>query len=84
MQLHLLREPRALVLASDTHCLVFRKPPAGAETTESAAVVVEFLPKSEVDLDAAVLLNGRVSGCLGVLRISDGEWELPRILLQLD
>ncbi|ORY72560.1 SacI homology domain-domain-containing protein [Leucosporidium creatinivorum] len=60
------------------YCLVFRKPPPNAESQGAASVVVEFLPKGEVDLDVAVLLNGRVSGCLGVLRIAD-ETFLPII-----
>ena len=72
MQLFLIREPRSLVLVADTHCLVFRKPPQDAGASE--CVVVELLPSEEVDLDAALLLNGRVSGCLGVLRIADGKF----------
>lgn len=72
MRLYLIREPRALVLSSDSgdYCLVFRRPPADST---GPSVVVELLPADDVALEAAVLLNGRVSGCLGVLRIAEGE-----------
>lgn len=72
MQLLLIREPRSLVLTTASHALVFRSPPPQA-VTSSHAIIVEFLPKEQVDLEAAVVVNGRVSGCLGVLRIGGGE-----------
>jgi hypothetical protein len=80
MQLFLIREPRALVLTTDTHCLVLRPKPPSA-TTSGVAVVVEFLPRGEVDIDVAVQLHGRVSGSLGLLRIADGE--LSCVLFEL-
>ncbi|GAA5885405.1 hypothetical protein JCM6882_009606 [Rhodosporidiobolus microsporus] len=72
LQLLLLRNPRTLVLASPDWCLLFKAPPELAPTsTDAVSVVVELLPRHEVDLDAAVVLNGRVSGCLGVLSVGN-------------
>lgn len=74
LQLHLIREPRALVLTSETFCLVFRsKQPRSNDVVSGASLVVEFLPKDRVDLTRAVQLNGRVSGCLVVLRVANGQ-----------
>lgn len=39
-----------------------------------AKVIVEFLPKSEVDLKNAVsLTTRRVKGCLGIINIGEGK-----------
>ncbi|KAK4053062.1 Inositol-1,4,5-trisphosphate 5-phosphatase 1 [Microbotryomycetes sp. JL201] len=75
LELFLLRDPRTLILASGPCCLVFKKPPQDASPL---SVVVELLPRSEVDLDSAVLLNARVYGCLGVFRTGE-ETFLPMI-----
>lgn len=71
-QLYRTREPRALILTSDSYALILKRPPTPTTQGSGASVVVEFLPKSDVRLDDAVLLNARVSGCLGVLRIANG------------
>ncbi|GAA5965786.1 hypothetical protein JCM21900_004989 [Sporobolomyces salmonicolor] len=72
LQLFLIREPRTLVLASNEWVLLVRPPPLtspGPASTDALSVVIELLQKDEVDLDAAILLNGRISGCLGVLAV---------------
>ncbi|KAM0792451.1 hypothetical protein ACM66B_005128 [Microbotryomycetes sp. NB124-2] len=75
LELYLIRDPRTLVLASGPCCLVFKKPPHDANLL---SVVVELLPRSEVDLESAILLNARVHGCLGVFRMGE-ETFLPMI-----
>ncbi|GAA5830258.1 hypothetical protein JCM11251_001286 [Rhodosporidiobolus azoricus] len=76
LQLLLLRNPRTLVLASQEWALLFRSPPeqqqpASSTANDAVSIVVELLPRSEVDLDNGVVLNGRVSGCLGVLSVGN-------------
>lgn len=78
LQLLLLRNPRTLVLASQDWVLLFRSPPeqppaSSTTSTDAVSIVVELLPRYEVDLDGAVVLNGRVSGCLGVLSVANGS-----------
>lgn len=73
MHLSLLTSPRALILSSGTgYVLAFRPPPPELDN-KVANVVVELLVASEVDLSGAVLLNSRISGCLGVMRMAGGE-----------
>lgn len=71
MQLWLFPTPRQLVLSTDHFALVFRPPPPSEPA--SPDVVVEFLPLPELDFSGAILVNSRVAGCLGVLRVGDGE-----------
>ncbi|GAA5910570.1 hypothetical protein JCM5296_002953 [Sporobolomyces johnsonii] len=81
LQLFLIREPRSLFLASNEWVLLMRPPPSPSTdpaSTDALSVVVELLPKDEVDMDAAILLNGRVSGCLGVLAVGNDTF-LPVI-----
>lgn len=82
------REPRTLVLVptlsspaggerdeddgDDRLCLVLRKPPSDNPTGSQPSLVVELLPRREIEMAGAVLLVSRVQGCLGVLRIADG------------
>lgn len=57
--------------------LVFR-----ALNTQTSQVMVEFLPKSEVDLSTAIPLTTRkVKGCLGIINVANGWHHLFLILL---
>lgn len=86
LQLWLLRHPaRALALVSSEWALVFRSPPpspaassTAARDHDSVSVVVELLPREDVDLEVATLLHSRVSGCLGVLSVGNDTF-LPII-----
>ncbi|BGP13847.1 Inositol-1,4,5-trisphosphate 5-phosphatase 1 [Rhodosporidiobolus nylandii] len=73
LQLLLIPSPsRTLALASPDFVLLFRQPPASAASAErqdAVSVVVEFLPRDEAQLEGAVVLNGRVGGCLGMLAV---------------
>lgn len=83
LQLYLIREPRTLILSSPDYALVFKNPPSPTSTTTSkdeSAVVVELLPKGEVNWDNAVMVNGRVNGSLGLLNIQNGKSTLPTSL----
>ncbi|GAA6009081.1 hypothetical protein JCM10207_004086 [Rhodosporidiobolus poonsookiae] len=73
LQLLLLRDPRSLVLASSDWTLVFRNSPttSPSDASHAVSVVVELLPRHEVDLEGAVVLNSRVSGCLGILSVAN-------------
>jgi synaptojanin len=81
MHLYLGEEPRTLYLVTGSHdvgrprrALVFRV----AQGNQS--VVVEFLPKDEVDLTRTVRLTTRIiKGCLGMISISNGAYH-PRLL----
>jgi hypothetical protein len=76
MHLYLSHNPRTLYLVTGLHderkgrpqrALVFR-----AAETNPAQVIVEFLPKDEVNLTGAVSLTTRViKGCLGLISIED-------------
>ncbi|GJN88599.1 hypothetical protein Rhopal_001565-T1 [Rhodotorula paludigena] len=82
LQLWLIRHPtRTLALVSSDWALLFRTPPppaAAHDPPADASVVVELLPRDDVDLEVAALLHSRVSGCLGVLSIGN-ETFLPII-----
>ncbi|GAA5845709.1 hypothetical protein JCM9279_006079 [Rhodotorula babjevae] len=84
LQLWLIRAStgRSLVLTSSEWALVFRSPPAPSSSTSlddgSVSVVVELLPREDVDLEVATLLHSRVSGCLGVLSVGNDTF-LPII-----
>ncbi|GAA5860538.1 hypothetical protein JCM3774_006201 [Rhodotorula dairenensis] len=83
LQLWLVRKPqRTLVVASSDWALLFqRQRPADSARADPASdehVVIELLPRHEVDLEQATLLHSRVSGCLGVLAIG-GDVFLPVI-----
>lgn len=77
MYLYLEEYPRTLYLVTSPHdekrgcpsrALVFR-----AVQHSSSQAVVEFLPKTEVDLHNAVKLTTRVvKGCLGLISIGSG------------
>ena len=79
LQLYLIREPRTLILSSPDYALVFKNPPISPTSTstssseDESAVVVELLPKGEVNWDNAVMVNGRVNGSLGLLNIQNGK-----------
>ena len=81
LQLYLIREPRTLILSSSDYALVFKNPPisptsntsTSPSTKDESAVVVELLPKGEVNWDNAVMVNGRVNGSLGLLNIQNGK-----------
>ncbi|GAA6037102.1 hypothetical protein JCM8097_008735 [Rhodosporidiobolus ruineniae] len=71
LQLLLIRHPeRTLALASPDYVLLFRAPPP-SHHHDSVSVVVELLPRDQADLSQAVVLNGRVQGCLGVLAVGN-------------
>jgi synaptojanin len=86
MHLYLREEPRALLLVTTTdderlgtppRALIFR----ATENQPSSQAVVEFLPKSEVDLNGVVRLTNRsVYGCLGIINVGNGEFP-PFVLL---
>ncbi|GAA5914549.1 hypothetical protein JCM8208_001200 [Rhodotorula glutinis] len=84
LQLWLIRAStgRSLVLTSSEWALVFRSPPAPSSSSSSGdgsvSVVVELLPREDVDLEVATLLHSRVSGCLGVLSVGNDTF-LPII-----
>ncbi|KAF9514763.1 hypothetical protein BS47DRAFT_1376435 [Hydnum rufescens UP504] len=77
MHLYLREEPRALLLVTTTdderlgtppRALIFR----ATENQPSSQAVVEFLPKSEVDLNGVVRLTNRsVYGCLGIINVGN-------------
>lgn len=77
MHLYLGHNPRTLYLVTGSHderkgrpprALVFR----AAESTV-AQVIVEFLPKDEVNLTGAVRLTSRIiKGCLGLISVENG------------
>ncbi|PIL37300.1 hypothetical protein GSI_00993 [Ganoderma sinense ZZ0214-1] len=76
MHLFFIEDPRTLYLVTSSQderrgcpprVLVFR-----AAKGSSSQAVVEFLPKTEVDLSTAVKLTSRiVKGCLGLISIAD-------------
>jgi hypothetical protein len=88
MHLYLSHNPRTLYLVTGLHderkgrpqrALVFR-----AAETNPAQVIVEFLPKDEVNLTGAVSLTTRViKGCLGLISIEDGMLICMSIWLNL-
>ncbi|GAA6012488.1 hypothetical protein JCM11491_004347 [Sporobolomyces phaffii] len=81
LQLYLIRDPRTLILSSPEYALVFKNAPPPAtgsptstrptplDSAEQPAVVVELLPKGEVNWSNAVMVNGKVNGSLGVLSV---------------
>ncbi|BGP22785.1 inositolor phosphatidylinositol phosphatase [Rhodotorula toruloides] len=73
LSLYLIRHPRTLVLVSSDYCLLFKPAPAtkASDDAGSVSIVMEFLERDEVDLESAVLLHSRVSGCLGVLAVGN-------------
>lgn len=73
LSLYLIRQPRTLALVSSDYCLLFKPAPASkASDADSVSIVMELLEREDVDLDSAVLLHSRVSGCLGVLAVANG------------
>ncbi|GAA6051835.1 hypothetical protein JCM3770_005490 [Rhodotorula araucariae] len=78
LQLWLIRHPtRTLALVSSDWALLFRSPPGPAPGPD-VSVVVELLPRDDVDLEVAALLHSRASGCLGVLSVANDTF-LPII-----
>lgn len=79
MHLYLKEEPRALILVTTPEDERLGSPPRGlvfkaSDKNNSAQVIVEFLPKAEIDLTAVVRLTNRsVHGCLGLLNIGSGR-----------
>lgn len=75
LQVYLIREPRTLILSSADYALVFKLPTSSRPKHDSdePAVVVELLPKDEVNWSNAVMVNGRVSGSLGLLNVGHGQ-----------
>jgi hypothetical protein len=70
MNVHLLTSPsRALVLATATHALVFRRPTADAAARHTVSLAL--LPVEDVDLLSGRRLE-RVFGCLGLVSIGGG------------
>ncbi|KWU46417.1 DNase I-like protein [Rhodotorula sp. JG-1b] len=84
LQLWLVRQPqRKLVIVSSDWALLFLRQPRSNNATQSdsgedESVVIELIPRQDVDLEQATLLHSRVSGCLGVLAIG-GDVFLPVI-----
>ncbi|BGP37915.1 Inositol-1,4,5-trisphosphate 5-phosphatase 1 [Rhodotorula kratochvilovae] len=80
LQLWLIRHPtRTLALVNSDWALLFRSPPRPASpASNDVSVVVELLPRDDVDLEVAALLHSRVSGCLGVLSVGSDTF-LPII-----
>lgn len=78
LQLWLIRQPqRKLVIVSSDWALLFLRQPRSNNATQSdsgedESVVIELIPRQDVDLEQATLLHSRVSGCLGVLAIGGG------------
>lgn len=70
LQLFLVREPRSFIIATIQCALIFKQPPGDQDSTHPS-VVVELLPRSELPESAVLLKN--VNGCLGLLRIGDGQ-----------
>ena len=88
MHLFLGENPRALYLITGhqdevqgrpSRALVFR-----AAEGKSSQAIVEFLPKSEVDITGLVKLSNRIiKGCLGLISFGGGTSILVRIALLL-
>lgn len=84
LQLWLIRQPqRKLVIVSSDWALLFLRQPRTNNAPQSGAgddesVVIELIPRQDVDFEQATLLHSRVSGCLGVLAIG-GDVFLPVI-----
>ncbi|BGP54025.1 Inositol-1,4,5-trisphosphate 5-phosphatase 1 [Rhodotorula sphaerocarpa] len=85
LQLWLVRKPeRRLLVVSSDWALVLRRPQrtptqtANADTDTDESIVIELLPRQDVDLERATLLHSRVHGCLGVLAVA-GDVFLPVI-----
>ncbi|GAA5989221.1 hypothetical protein JCM10908_001213 [Rhodotorula pacifica] len=86
LQLWLIRQPeRKLVIVSSDWALIFQQNRLALSRTEQQpdanadeTVIIELLPRQDVDLEQATLLHSRVSGCLGVLAIG-GDVFLPVI-----
>lgn len=86
MHLFLSESPRTLYLVTSSQnekrgcpgkVLVFR-----AAQGSASQAVVEFLPKSEVDLSNAIELTSRiVKGCLGLVSIANGT--SPRLIIHI-
>lgn len=81
MHIYLSENPRTLYLVTSWQeeqqgrpgkALVFR-----AAEAKASQAIVEFLPKDEIDLSNAVKLSNRiVKGCLGLISIADGTYDL--------
>ncbi|KAF8307217.1 DNase I-like protein [Clavulina sp. PMI_390] len=77
MHLYLKDEPRALILVTTPEDERLGAPARGlvfkpSESRTSNQVIVEFLPKHEIDLTAVVRLTNRsVHGCLGLLSVGN-------------
>lgn len=89
MHLYLRENPRTLILVTSSEeeqkgaprrALLFRAHSLNAGTQ----AVVEFLPKTEVDLTQVTRLTSRgIVGCLGLINIANGGHDLPRHEQQL-
>lgn len=77
MHLYLGHNPRSLYLVTGSHDDRKGRPPRAlifrAAERNAAQVIVEFLPKHEVNLTNAVRLTSRViKGCLGLISVENG------------
>ncbi|GAA5848524.1 hypothetical protein JCM8547_004539 [Rhodosporidiobolus lusitaniae] len=72
LQLLLVQEPRTLVLANERYALLFRQPNSPSSSSSiDVQVVVELLPRHEAELDTALVLHSRASGCLGLISVGN-------------
>ncbi len=76
MHLYLRNVPRALYLVTDSHDEKLGRPPRALVFRAGDGlpkVIVEFLPKDQVDMHALVKLSSRnVKGCLGLISVENG------------
>ncbi|GAA5968165.1 hypothetical protein JCM11641_003755 [Rhodosporidiobolus odoratus] len=70
LQLLLIREPRQLALASQDFVLLFASPHQHQLQQDAVSLVLQLLSRHDVNLEEAIVLNGRVGGCLGVLAVA--------------
>lgn len=89
MHIYLRESPRALLLVTTPEDERLGSPSRGlifkaSENKSSGQVIVEFLPKSEIDLgDVARLTNRSVHGCLGLLNVANGKSVISFFLSRL-
>jgi hypothetical protein len=71
--LYLRPSPRAFILTTPTHALIFRQPDVNETKASRSVVVAEFLEVDEVDLRGLVKIKSKVEGVLGVTSVPSGE-----------
>lgn len=72
--LYLRPHPRAFLLLTETHALVFRQPDASESKAARSVVVAEFIPVEDIDTRGLIRVskNRPIAGVLGVTSVPSG------------